>query len=75
MLGDIAQDVGKRAEAKRAVSRNGNVMLATLPGRQPHMAAALPGNLVTKPPQRPGQVVPAQIAGQLHAGMTSSRTK
>ena len=51
-----------------------DVMLATLMCRQPHMAPGLTGNFIPEPPHGADQFVPAQVAGQLHAVMTSSRT-
>jgi hypothetical protein len=39
------------------------------------MASGLAGNRVPEPPEGAGKIVPAEIAGQPHAGMTSSRTK
>ena len=71
----IAKDSGERADAKRAVIGNRDVMRAALLCRQPQMASGLARDFITKSPQSMSEIGPAHIARQPHAEMTSSLTK
>lgn len=54
MVRDIADDTGKRTDAKRFVARNGDIMLTVALCRQSQMAAGLSGHGVAEPAQRSG---------------------
>jgi len=75
MRGNVAEDSRQRSDLQRIVRRYRDVMFRRRCGGQPDMAARLPCDLLTGPPQRLRQLRARQVARQFHAAMTSSRTK
>jgi len=72
---DIVEDPGKGSKAKRIVAGNGNVMLSRPNLGEPHVAAALPGELVADPAKRARQIVAGEISREPQTTMTCSRVK
>ena len=75
MLGDFAENCASGPDAKGTMVRDCYVMLTTLLGGETHVTAAPAGDFITECTERSGQILSADIARQLHAVRTSSRTK
>lgn len=73
--GDTLQDARQCLGLDRTVQRDHLVMLALDLGGYPDVRTALPNSNVAEVPKCPLQLFAADIAGQLHADMISSRTK
>ena len=62
MRGDIPEDRGQRPDPKGAVSRDRDVVLATLQRGEPQMASALSIDLVTEDPQCSREAFPRDVS-------------
>lgn len=75
MRRNVGEDAGKRTDPQRRMTGNGDMMLATFVGCQPHVASGLSGDLISGASKGADEVIPSQVAREPHAVMTSSRTK
>jgi len=75
MRGDVVEDSGKRPYFERIMGRNRHVMLRRHIDRQTDVAAGLARDSVSDPRKRLRELGSREIARQLHAAITSSRTK
>src|SRR5262249_9727117 len=71
----VTEDTSQRTDAQGVVRRDRHVVLAALGGREPHVAAGLPCDPIADVLERPGERDAGHVARQLHAEITSSRTK
>lgn len=71
----VAKDLSERGDSDLLVNWNGHVMFDAFEVRcEVDMAAGLASGLVSEATQSTNQVVTADVAGNLQAGMTSSLT-
>ena len=75
MLANIGEDCPDGADAKRRMPRDREMVLALFLSRQPHMAAGLPGHLLTQSPQGFGEVIARDVSGKPHTASSRSWTK
>src|SRR5437016_13303317 len=73
---DIPEDAAQGAYLEGVMTWDGDVMNPSpdLRGRT-KVAPRLPGDVIPVPLERPCELVPAQIAGELHTAMSSSFTR
>ena len=71
-----SKDASERPDTKIVEIGYGDVVLDPAGGRhQSHVATGLSPDLVAEAPQTAGEVAPRDVAGNLQAGRTSSRTQ
>ena len=74
MRSHIGEDCRERANTKRGMLGNREMMLAVLVGSKAEMAAGLASDGVAELAKRLSEITSRQIAGKPHTAITSSRT-